>query len=53
LPSKDSEVATGGFRGSVTREEFEAIGKRRPFGQVNDSRVDSSGSSKRLKGLKI
>ena len=38
------------LQSSLAREELEGIGKRRPFGQVNDSRVDSS---KRYKPLKI
>jgi hypothetical protein len=49
LQNKTTEV-NGGFQGSLSREEFESIGKRRPFGQVNDSRVDSA---KRYKSLKI
>lgn len=54
VPSyKGTENVTGGYLGSVTREEYESIGKRRPFGQVNDSRIDSSASAKRYKALKI
>jgi hypothetical protein len=54
LQNKPAENMTNGAsKGSVTKKDNDNLGKRRPFGQVNDSRVDSSASAQRYKNLKI
>lgn len=50
---RSSKLATNGSKLSDIECEVEPLGKRRAFGQVNDSRVNSHAKGRRYKQLKI